>query len=384
MGQGVKYSEGARSKAVGLIRAGGSNREAARALACSPASVDRWVIAAGGVFRDQVGRSDRNLSFDGRETISRGLAAKKSFAAIARELGRSTSTVSREVNANGGRELYRAGRADHRATSNAARPKTSRLVANPDLGEGVAQLLMVKWSPQQIAAFLREWFVDDPDMWVSHETIYQSLFVQGRGALRKELAACLRSGRARRRPLTKAASGRGKIPDMAMISTRPAEIEDRAVPGHWEGDLIIGAHSRSAIGTLVERTTRFLMLLWLPDGHRAEQVREAMQTKILELPEQLRLSVTWDQGKEMATHAKFTMATNMAVYFCDPHSPWQRGTNENTNGLVRQYFPKSTDLSVHSQADLDHVAAELNARPRQTLNWMPPSRALSQLIATTA
>jgi IS30 family transposase len=250
----------------------------------------------------------------------------------------------------------------------------------------VAELLEQRWSPQQIARFLRGWFGDDPEMLVSHETIYQSLFVQGRGALRSELAACLRSGRAQRRPRAKnpATATGARIPNMVMISDRPAEIEDRSVPGHWEGDLIVGSFGRSAIGTLVERTSRYVMLLWLPDGHGADQVREAMTAKIMQLPEQLRRSVTWDQGAEMAGHATFTLATNIPVYFCDPHSPWQRGSNENTNGLLRQYFPKSTDLSVHTAADLDFVAHQLNARPRQTLGDRPPSHALNTLIAMTA
>jgi len=382
MSQGKAFSGADRDRAIGLVRAGASRRAAARAVGCSSPVVDRWVNAVGGVFKDQAGRSPRCLSFDERETISRGLAAGRSFAAIGRELGRVTSTVSRDVNANGGRDAYRAGRADRRATCRSRRPKPAKLVAQPQLGAAVTELLKLFWSPEQVAGFLREWFVDEPQMWVSHETIYQSLFVQGRGALRKELAACLRSGRARRRPRGAASAG-GTIPDKVMISERPAEVEDRAVPGHWEGDLIIGAHSRSAIGTLVERSTRFVMLLWLPDGHRAEQVRAAMEAKVLELPAHLRRSLTWDQGTEMSTHVRFTAATGIPVYFCDPHSPWQRGSNENTNGLLRQWFPKGTDLSVHSRDDLDDVAAKLNGRPRRTLGGMPPSAALAALIATT-
>ena len=261
------------------------------------------------------------------------------------------------------------------------------MVTNTALGEGVEALLEHKWSPKQISQFLKEWFVEDLEMRVSHETIYQALYVQGRGGLRSELSASLRTGRAYRYPRgTRAGTKpRTRFDDMVMISDRPAEIEDRAVPGHWEGDLIIGANSRSAIGTLVERTTRYVMLLWLPDRHDAASVSAAMAAKIAQLPKQLFKSVTWDQGSELANHKQFTIDTGVAVYFCEPSSPWQRGTNENTNGLLRQYFPKGTDLSVHSEQHLDHVAAELNARPRKTLNWMPPSRALNELIvASTA
>jgi IS30 family transposase len=381
---GVKVPEEELQRAILLLRMGASNRQTARAVGCSSPVIDRLVRTLGGVCRAQVGRSKRNLSFEERETIMRGLVAEKSLAAIARELGRATSTVSREVNANGGREGYRAGAADQRATERACRARPTKLQANPELAAVVSVLLdELFWSPQQIAWFLREWYVDRPEMWVSHETIYQALFVQGRGELRKELTACLRTGRARRRPHGKT-DDRGKIPNMVLISERPAEVEDRAVPGHWEGDLMTGAFNRSAIGTLVERTTRFTMLLWLPDGHGADQVSAAMQAKILQLPDHLRRSLTWDQGSEMARHAEFTIATGLPVYFCDPRSPWQRGTNENTNGLLRQWFPKGTDLSVHSEADLDEVAAKLNGRPRQTLNWLTPSQALDALVATTA
>ena len=219
-------------------------------------------------------------------------------------------------------------------------------------------------------------------MWVSPETIYQSLYVQGRGALRKELASCLRTGRAIRRQRSRLDT-RGQIPNMVMISERPAEIEDRAVPGHWEGDLIIGKNNRSAIGTLVERSTRYVVLLHLDGDHTAETVRDAMTAKVKTLPEHLVRSITWDQGSEMSQHARFRIDTGVDVYFCDPHSPWQRGSNENTNGLLRQWFPKGTDLSVHSEADLDTVAYKLNNRPRQTLGWMKPSQALDQLIAPT-
>jgi len=241
----------------------------------------------------------------------------------------------------------------------------------------------LRWSPQQIAGRLRIDYPDDPEMRVSHETIYQSLFVQARGALRKELTACLRTGRTQRRGLRRTNPG-GQLLDMLLISERPAEVEDRAVPGHWEGDLVIGKGSRSAIGTLVERQTRFVMLVDLREGRLAEQFRGQLTDKIVELPEQLRRSLTWDRGKEMAEHVQFSVDTGVKVYFCDPRSPWQRATNENSNGLLRQYFPKGTDLSVHDRARLDEVEAELNGRPRQTLGWMTPSEAFARAVAMTA
>jgi IS30 family transposase len=247
----------------------------------------------------------------------------------------------------------------------------------------VQRLLEQRWSPQQIAARLVIDYPDDPEMRVSHETIYQSLFVQSRGALRKELIRCLRTGRAQRRPQQRV-NGSGQLLDMVLISDRPAEVQDRAVPGHWEGDLIIGRGSKSAIGTLVERQSRFVMLLDLRKGRLAEQVKDALAVKIRQLPEQLRKSLTWDRGKEMAEHVQFTVDTGVQVYFCDPRSPWQRASNENINGLLRQYFPKGTDLSVHSQARLDKIAAELNGRPRQTLAWLTPSEAFARAVAMTA
>ena len=249
----------------------------------------------------------------------------------------------------------------------------------------VERKLEARWSPQQISAWLAETYPDNPEMQVSHETIYQSLFVQGRGALRKELHACLRTGRAMRRAkaYTKGGVGQGQIPNMVMISERPAEVADRAVPGHWEGDLIFGK-KMTAIGTLVERHSRYVILLKLPNGHGAEAVRQAMTKRILTLPAQLRRSVTWDQGKEMAEHVQFTIDTGVKIYFCDPKSPWQRGSNENTNGLLRQYFPKSSDLSQCTQRELDAIARSLNTRPRQTLGWMTPSKAFANAVAMTA
>jgi IS30 family transposase len=340
------------------------------------------VAPFGGIQPRTAVRSSLRLSAAEREEISRGLRGGESLRRIALGLGRSPSTVSREVAGNGGRRRYRAHLAEDRAFRAARRPRRAKLARHPRLRRAVERLLMERWSPQQIAWQLRHDHPDDQEMWVSHETIYQSLFVQGRGALRAELTRCLRTGRARRRPAGRARPS-GELANMVLLSERPAEVEDRAVPGHWEGDLIIGKGTRSAIGTLVERQTRYVMLVALPQGRTAEAVRTALAERILSLPAELRRSLTWDRGKEMADHVRFTVDTGVTVYFCDPHSPWQRGSNENTNGLVRQYFPKGTDLSVHSQARLDAVARELNGRPRQTLGWMKPSEALAKVVALT-
>ena len=321
------------------------------------------------------------LGLGDREEVSLGLHAGESFTVIAGRLGRAVSAVSREVAANGGRDGYRAWRAHQRARERARRPKGCKL-DDPVLAAAVSAQLASWWSPQQIAARLRIAYPRDPMMRVSHETIYQSLYVQGRGELRRELTRCLRSGRARRRPRGPG-DDRGKIPGMVMISERPAEVADRAVPGHWEGDLIIGKGNKSAVGTLVERSTRFVLLLHLPAGYAAERVEDAVRAAIGTLPAALARSVTWDQGSEMSGHAAFTIATGIPDYFCDPHSPWQRGSNENTNGLLRQYMPKSTDLSAHDTAGLAAIAASLNGRPRKTLGYMTPSEKLAELLAHT-
>lgn len=338
----------------------------------------------GGVIRREVltAGSGHRLGVAERHAIWLGLQADRSFRSIAKDLGRAPSTVSREVGNNGGRDGYRPHEAQGQAYRLARRPKPSKLEENPELWDEVEAGLKRLWSPQQIAARLVSDFPDDETMRVSHETIYKSVYVQGRGALRRELAACLRTGRAKRKPQGRMEK-RGKIVDMVMISERPAEVEDRAVPGHWEGDLLMGAANRSAIGTLVERTTRFVMLLHLPDGREADKVRDAMTAKIKTLPEALRRSITWDQGKEMSEHVQFSIDTGVDIYFCDPHSPWQRGSNENTNGLLRQYFPKGTDLSQISEAELDEAADSLNGRPRQTLDWMTPSERLAELLVAT-
>jgi IS30 family transposase len=309
-----------------------------------------------------------------------GLARGESYRVIGARIGRPASTISREVRRNGPPKRYRALRAQGLAEERARRPKTAKLAADGELRDWVQEHLEMKWSAEQISALLKREFADRPEMRVSPETIYQSLYVQGRGALRRELAASLRTGRALRKPRRKDGERRGRIKDMVNISERPAEAEDRAVPGHWEGDLLIGAAGRSAIGTLVERTTRFTMLVPLPAGYDAPDMAEALTPVIAGLPGALRRSLTWDQGREMKAHARIAVAADCEIYFCDPHSPWQRGSNENTNGLLRQYFPKGTPLGGHSPAHLAAVADELNGRPRKTLGWKTPAEALAQIL----
>ena len=322
------------------------------------------------------------LTIDEREQILLGINRGDTFTAIAGQLGRTVSTISREVKRGGGRCEYSALRAHERARQQTRRPKPFKLRPGRLLEE-VASRLEQLWSPDEIAVRLRLDHADDPQMRVSHETIYQSLFVQGRGELRRELARCLRSGRTARKPRG-AIEGRGRIPGMVMLSQRPAEADDRAVPGHWEGDLILGQGSRSAVGTLVERSTRMTLLLHLPDGKSAEQVEAAMREAVSKLPSSLARTITWDQGAEMAKHAAFTTATGIPIYFCDPHSPWQRGSNENTNGLLRQYLPKGTDLSGLSRRELDMIQDSLNGRPRKTLGYLTPSEKLAEFLALTA
>jgi IS30 family transposase len=419
------------------IAEGLSSEDAAQSVGVSQAVGSRWFRERGGMatfMLDPV--SCRYLCFEEREEIALLRVQGAGVREIARQLDRSPSTISRELRRNaatrGGKLEYRASVAQWKAELLARRPKMAKLAANEDLREYVQQRLAgevrrpdgiavgpptpafkgrgkprrqdrrwaTAWSPEQIANRLKVDFPDDASMRVSHEAIYQALYVQGRGALKRELVACLRTGRALRVPRARA-QGRGKgfVTEEIMISQRPAEAEDRAVPGHWEGDLIIGL-DRSAIGTLVERTSRFTMLLHLPPaadrgaarikngppmtGASAEQVRDAIAAAIRELPEQLRRSLTWDQGAEMAEHAKLQIPGGIQVYFCDPQSPWQRGTNENTNGLLRQYFPKGTDLARHSAQDLAAVAAALNGRPRKTLGWRTPAEVLDEHLAAAA
>ena len=418
------------------IARGLSSEDAAVSCGVSPAVGARWFRQGGGMPSISLAPlSGRYLSFAEREEIAILRAQGGGVRQIARQLGRDPSTISRELRRNaatrGGRLEYRATTAQWHADRRAERPKVAKLAANQRLRSYVQERLAGEitrpdgtpvsgpdvrwigrrhgrrtdrrwarsWSPEQIAQRLRIDFPHDATMRISHEAIYQALYVQGRGALRRELTACLRTGRALRVPRART-RGQGKtfVSPEIMISKRPAEVADRAVPGHWEGDLILGLDS-SAIGTLVERTTRFTMLLHLPRmpghgdqprakngpalaGHGAEAVRDAIAASIATLPEQLRRSLTWDQGAELAHHAQLRIDTGLAIYFCDPHSPWQRGTNENTNGLLRQYFPKGTDLSRHTRDHLDDIAAALNARPRKTLGWKTPAEALDQLLST--
>jgi len=364
-----------------MVRAGYPPKPAARLVGVSHETGRRWFAEAGGVIGNApCPLGDRYLSLPEREEISRGLHAGHSYRRIAVGLGRPVSTVSREVTRNGGRKAYRAHVADTAARARARRPKPAKLAVDAELRALVQTRLEQRWSPEQIAAWLKQEFPDRPEWWVSHETIYQAIYVQSRGALRRELAACLRTGRALRRPRRQAQARRSRISNIVKISERPAEVADRAVPGHWEGDLILGAGNKSAIGTLVERSTRFVMLLHLPDGHDAIQVRDRMIEAVQTLPTQLRRSLTWDRGTEMAQHVEITLATDMAIYFCDPHSPWQRGSNENTNGLLRQYFPKGTNLNTHNVEHLTTVAAELNSRPRKTLGWLTPAQSYNRVL----
>jgi IS30 family transposase len=402
-----------------LVREGAGWESAAEALGRVGSTGWHWAQEAGGVCPDYVVHPPRGryLSLDERIQILVGIKLGSSIREIAQGLGRSPSTVLREIRKNmrqayrtrGLRRLhgrfaprlgvyagvkpaqrapdwcYQPARAHRRAQERAivaARSRPTRLATNPRLHERVQELLVEEYSPEQAAAQLRLEFPDDPEMWVSHETIYKALYVQGRGELRRDLHRRLRTGRAMRKPRRKAGERRGRIPGMVNISERSPEVADRAVPGHWEGDLIMGSSaSNSAIGTLVERASRFVMLLHLPHGHGADAVQEAMVVAMASLPETLRRTLTWDQGKEMANHVQIAAATGLEIYFCDPHSPWQRGSNENTNGLLRQYLPKGTDLSVYAPDYLDHVAMKLNRRIRKTLDWKTPAQRLDELLS---
>jgi transposase, IS30 family len=387
--------------------------EAGVAVGVSVTTGHCWFREAGGVkpqFSKPKTLGPRpRLSLDDRVEIQAGVYAGESLRSIGKRLNRPPSTIKREIDNNselrnryagrksgyrrkhafGARQSgktatvqYRAVAAHDRAADRARRPKTRKLAANDTLRAEVQTRLEQFHSPMQIASRLRCDFPDDPEMWVSHEAIYQAIYVQGRGSLRRELHKCLRTGRALRTPQHQPGQRRGRIPDMVNISQRPPEVADRAVPGHWEGDLILGStKSGSAIGTLVERTTRFVMLLHLPDDHGAPAVQDAIVEKMTQLPAMLRRSLTWDQGKEMANHIAIATVTDLDIYFCDPHSPWQRGSNENTNGLLRQWFAKGADLSVFPADYLDYVATLLNNRPRQTLDWNTPAEKLNELLS---
>lgn len=395
--QGPRKLSAERAAYLRLMQQGYSNAEACRIVGVDERTGRKW-------------RNGRSAENDGRRAVppittvvpptgpSRYLNEAeriqiadlhregKSARAIAAELGRDHSTISREIRRNGtvdlrGKHHYRPHAAQRRADARRPRPKPAKIVLNPELRARVQDLLDQRWSPEQISRRLKRDFPDRPELHVCHETIYQALYVQGRGQLRRELAGALRSGRARRKPRRQAQQRQPRFATaMVMISERPPEVADRAVPGHWEGDLIIGAEGGSAIGTLVERSTRYTMLLHLPHGRGAEQVRDALAATVQTLPRHLARSITWDQGAEMAAHGAFTTATDIPVYFCDPASPWQRGSNENTNGLIRQYFPKGTDLSVHSREHLEAVAVQLNGRPRKTLGWDTPAERLAKLL----
>lgn len=363
-------------------RRGESQTEIGVALGKTWSSIAYVLKQHGGIYRPPRYRNPSCLSLSEREAISRGLAAGSSLSEIARQLHRAPSTISREVQRNGGPEHYRAAEADTATWERAARPKPCKLSQQPDLRRIVAEKLQRAWSPQQIAGWLKRQYPRDESMQVSHETIYRSLFVQGRGVLKRELMQHLRSRRVMRRAkaLTHKGRGQGQIVDAISIRERPAEAEDRAVPGHWEGDLLAGSH-QSRLATLVERHSRYVMLAKLPNRNSGTLV--AVLTELIRrLPVELCKSLTWDRGAEMAQHKQISLATDLQIYFCDPHSPWQRGSNENTNRLLRQYLPKGTDLSVYSQAELDAIARELNERPRQTLGFMTPAEKLRETVAS--
>ena len=349
-----------------------------RSVPCIHLALKRF----GGIAPRERERSARALSLEEREEISRGLGADESVRCIAARLQRAPSTVSREARRNGGVHAYRAAGADERAWKQSLRPKDSKLKRAPELANLVASKLAVNWSPQQIQRWLRLEHPNEPELNVSHETIYRTLFIQARGALKKELLRHLRRGHTMRGPKKKAQKNDGAIRDAISIRERPAEVEDRAVPGHWEGDLIAGYRNQSFIGTLVERKTRFVKLIKV-DSKDATDFAQALTREVLRLPLVLRRTLTWDRGTEMARHKDFTVATDVKVYFCDPHSPWQRGSNENTNGLLRQYFPKGSILSGLTQEELDLVAKQLNERPRMTLEWSSPADALRRAVAMT-
>ena len=378
MGRG-RLSAGERAELWRRWRAGETLSQISRALGWYPGQVYQELRRRGGFAPVERRRSRRQLSLGEREEISRQLACGASLRAVARRLGRAPSMVSREVRRHGGRQAYRAGAAEARAWAWGCRPKRCKLARYARLRRLVARQLSRRWSPQQIAGWLERRYPDRADMQVSHETIYRSLFIQARGLLKQELLAQLRAGhryRRRRRGLPQ--PGPSPIPQAVSIRERPAEAADRAVPGHWEGDLIVGSQN-SYIATLVERYSRFLLLVKVRDRSTAT-VTAALRRKIRRLPQELRRSLTWDRGSDMAGHREFSMATAMRVYFCDPHSPWQRGSNENTNGLLRQYFPKGTDLSQFSQRQLNAVAKQMNQRPRKTLGFKNPAETLAETL----
>ena len=380
--RGVRLSGVERAELQRLVAAGETQERVAELIGCDVRTVIRWIMHDGGLRPYQRRRSPLRLSLEERERIVVGIAEGKSAAAIARELGRSSSTVSREIARNGGRFVYRAAESDRRALERALRPRLSKLAACSRLRAEVERRLDQHWSPEQIAARLCIEFPDDSMMRVSHEAIYQALFVDSRRALPRRLAKRLRTRRVHRRPRGRRQGG--PLRNMVLIEDRPAEINQRTSPGHWEGDLIIGGGGRSAVATLVERQSRYTVLVPLPDGRTAASVTEALTSTFNTMPRQLLASLTWDQGKEMADHEALSAATGIPIYFCKPSCPWQRGTNENTNGLLRQYLPKGTDLAAVPTHQLQTIADELNGRPRRILGWMTPSERYAQISAMTA
>ena len=378
----IRYTDELKSEIWDKYKQGDSLWSIARSIDVSSISIYRQLAPTGGIRPPPRKRSRLALSLAEREEISRGIVAELSVRAIASKLGRSPSTISREIHRNGGRAEYRATHADQHAWKRAGRHKRCKLVCNRALAQIVESKLIQLWSPEQIAGWLKRSFPADEHYQVSHETIYRSLFVQARGALKKELQQYLRSKRTIRRAKQSSLKGigLGGMPDAVSIRERPASVEDRAVPGHWEGDLIEGSNN-SCIATLVERHSRYVMLIKL-DNKKTETVVPALIKQAKKLPGELYKSLTWDRGFEMRAHQRFTLETDIQVYFCDPQSPWQRGSNENTNRLLRQYLPKRTDLSVHSQADLDKVARQLNERPRKTLDYETPADRFNACVAT--
>jgi IS30 family transposase len=379
----IYYTESQKALMWERWQKGDSLQQIAQLFDRNHSSVQRILAESGGIRPAQRRRSRLALTLAEREEISRAVVAGQSARSIATSLGRAPSTISRELKRNGGQECYRASQAEQAAWDRTLRPKTCKLSENRALAHIVADKLRVQWSPEQIAGWLKQTYSSDESYQVSHETIYRSLYIQARGALKKELLDHLRRTRAMRRSRhhTQKTDDHGRITDTVSISERPATVEDRAVPGHWEGDLLCGSGS-SQIATLVERQTRYVMLVKVA-GKDTETVINALIKHAHKLPNELYKSLTWDRGKEMADHKRFTLVTDIKVYFCDPQNPWQRGTNENTNGLLRQYFPKGTDLSVHSQAQLNAVARRLNERPRKTLNFETPAERFNQCVAST-
>ena len=378
----IYYSDAQKAEIWDRWQNGESMHSIARSFDRFHTSVQSILTANGGFRPRPRTRSVRTLSLAERETISRGIASKLSMRAIAEQLGRSPSTVSREIQRNGGYAAYRAHQADEAAWDRACRPKSCKLVENPTLARIVTRKLELAWSPEQIAGWLKRTYPGNENHQVSHETIYRSLYIQTRGALKKELLQHLRRTRVARRPrrYTQKTGEQGRLIDAVSISERPASAEDRAVPGHWEGDLLCGSNN-SQIATLVERHSRYVLLAKV-DNKQTETVIRALIKQAHKLPQELYKSLTWDRGAEMAEHKRFTLATDIKVYLCDPYHPWQRGTNENTNGLLRQYFPKGTDLSVHSQAKLNAIARQLNERPRKTLDYETPAARFNACVAS--